>query len=229
RESSWKVLPEEPGNVAGQDVHLEIHVRSLPGLAEGRGREGVRDDVDAEAVVVDLVHRQRDAVESDRALGRDGARIGGGKLDEEAHAVALGTAPDDARDRIDVALDDVAAELVAERERALEIDARAGAPGAERRARQRLARGVDGEAPGSAVDDREADAGAGDRGAERDGAGVVARLDHEAGVATRHDLAHTADVGNDAGEHGGPNLSARTGHWKVARQRRSASPGGPAP
>ena len=82
-------------------------------------------------------------------------------------------AADDGRDAVDMAGDDVAAELVADLERALEIDARCRCPIAE----AVVASSVSGAASTSKTrspswpsrrDDRQADAGAGDRGADRD-------------------------------------------------------------
>ena len=64
----------EPRDVARQRVDLEVRrgrpPRPSPQVVCGAG---VRDDVDAEARALDLVHRQRGAVERDRALGRDEA------------------------------------------------------------------------------------------------------------------------------------------------------------
>ena len=70
---------------------------------------------------------------------------------------------------VDMAGHEMAAELIAERERALEIDAAPLPPGAERGARERLVGDIDGEARAFAlclgdIDDGEAAAVAGDRG-----------------------------------------------------------------
>ncbi len=83
---------------------------------------------------------------------------------------------DEAGEAVDVAGDDVAAEFVAGFQRALQVDARAGLPGAERGAGERLVGDVDVEGAaagrGYNLGGREAGAVAGDGGAERDGIGA---------------------------------------------------------
>ena len=103
-----------------------------------------------------------------------------------------------------MAADEMAAELVSGRERTLEIDPGAGAPLAQGRARECLLRSLDREPAGALLDHGETRAGARDRGAERDLAGIVARVDLEPPVAPRtlgHHGADVADVGDDSGEH----------------------------
>ncbi|GMA73820.1 hypothetical protein GCM10025880_02370 [Methylorubrum aminovorans] len=102
--------------------------------------------------------------------------------------------------------DEMAAEFVAELERALEIDPRALAPGTDRGAGQGLGGGIDREAAAGPVrlhrDGREAGAGAGDRGAERNSSGIVGALDDDPaqalGALHRDDA---ADIGDEPGEH----------------------------
>ena len=91
------------------------------------------------------------------------------RAQHEARHVGHVLARDHAGDAVDMAGDQMAAELVAEFERPLEIDARAVAPAPDRGDAQRLRGGID-RKPGAAVllagaDHRQADAGAGDRGA----------------------------------------------------------------
>ena len=103
--------------------------------------------------------------------------------------------------------DDVAAELVADLERALEVDPGAAPPAPDRGEPQRLGGGIDREPGAIAVlaarDHGEAHAAAGDRGADRDGVGIVAAGDPEPRepLRARLDRDHLADVGDDAGEH----------------------------
>ena len=84
---------------------------------------------------------------------------------------------------VGMAGDDVAAELVADLERALEIDARARSPAPTRGHAQRLGGGIDREPGAVAVpaarDHGEAHAAAGDRGADGDGVRIVAAGDLE--------------------------------------------------
>ncbi len=94
--------------------------------------------------------------------------------------------------------DDMAAKLVTGSQRALEIDAPAGRPGAERRLRQGFIRDVHGESGAGAIGahghDGEAAAVAGNGRADVDVVGVEARADGEAAALAADDL---ADVGDD--------------------------------
>ena len=84
---------------------------------------------------------------------------------------------DDRRDAVHVARDDMAAEFVADLERALEIDPRPDLPVANRRAVEGFGRRIDLEPAAVAArldgDHRQAGSAAGDRGAERDRRRVV--------------------------------------------------------
>src|SRR5690348_14623276 len=97
--------------------------------------------------------------------------------------------------------EDVPAKFVADRERALEIDPRPCAPIRERAPLQRLGGGLNLEPPLARLGRRQADAGAGDRGADRDRARVIGGLDGKDRVAARHHRAHTPDIADDPGEH----------------------------
>src|SRR5262249_25728374 len=98
----------------------------------------MRDDVDSEAPSFNLVDGQRHAVDSDRALARDQPLERRRHLDREAHGLLLRPALDDTPDAVDMARDDMAAQLVADLERSLEVDARADLPVLDRGEAQRL-------------------------------------------------------------------------------------------
>src|SRR4029079_1391186 len=105
-----------------------------------------------------------------------------------------------------MARDDVTTQLVAHLQGALEIDPRASPPACERRARQRLGRGIDGEKAASILqpsrlDRRQATAGAGDRRAKGDRVGVITRRNGEARVAALLDVESLADIGDNSGKH----------------------------
>ena len=91
---------------------------------------------------------------------------------------------DEIGNAVDMAADQMAAELVAKPQRALEIELGAALPGAGRGHAQGLRGDVDGEegaiAPPSPLDDRQAGAGTGDRSADLDGVGIVAAGDGQA-------------------------------------------------
>ena len=101
----------------------------------------------------------------------------------------------------------VAAEFVADFQRALEIDARAPPPAADRRQAQRLGGGVHRKPAEVALlaarDHGQADAAAGDRCADADAVRIIAAGDREARqpLRARFDRNHLADAGDDAGEH----------------------------
>src|SRR5689334_21062266 len=99
-----------------------------------------------------------------------------------------------------MARDDVPSELVADLQRALEIDAAADAPILEGRARQGLRRGLYREPIDAVIDRGEADARASDRGAEREIAEIEIGLDDERRVAAGTDFPHGADIDDDAGK-----------------------------
>src|SRR6185437_1922243 len=80
-----------------------------------------------------------------------------------AQGFSLRPARSDLRDPVDMAGEDVPAEFVADRERALEIDPHSRAPVRERAPPQRLGGGLDFEPPLARLGRRQADAGAGGR------------------------------------------------------------------
>src|SRR6185437_10335553 len=155
-----------PRDIARQHVDLEIDAVTDLGRAEGRMRQGVRDEVHAETVALDLVDRQRHPFESDRALGRDGAGELVWHAEAEAFGIPLLSPLDDLGHGIDMAGDDMPAELIPNFQRAFEIDPAADTPLLEDRARQRLSRGLHREPIDAVIDSGEANTRAGDRGAE---------------------------------------------------------------
>ncbi len=98
--------------------------------------------------------------------------------------------------------DDMAAQLVADPQRPLQVQPRALGPQARRGLRHRFAADIDREPVLALVDHRQAGARAGDRRAEVDAVHVVVAADGQAQVALLLDAADGADVGDDAGEHG---------------------------
>src|ERR1700680_1042393 len=92
----------------------------------------MRNDVATHAGFRDLVDGKRDAVERDRALGRNESGELGWNLDGEAAAVAIGPGGEEAGEAVDVARHDVPAQLVAGLQRPLQIDALPALPGAKR-------------------------------------------------------------------------------------------------
>lgn len=161
----------------------------------------MRDDVDAEAVALDLVDRQRHAVDGDRTLGGDVFRQAGRDREGQADRFAVGPDRREFADAVDMAGDDVAAQLVADFQRPFQVDPRSGVPGAESRLRQGLARGLDHEPARPLLDHRQADAAMGNGGADRNRLRIEGGLDGEAGVALPFHGPHAPDVGDDSGKH----------------------------
>ena len=153
----------------------------------GHGHDGERDAVDRDRALLDDVARQRRRHREPHEL----PALAGHALDDDAGAV-------------DVALDDVAAEAAARRDRPLQVDPRARDGAGERGAAQGLGHDVGGERAvgGAELDDRQADAVDGDRGAgygvrRDDGPAHGDPRGVRAGIEA-HDL---AQLFHDAGEH----------------------------
>src|SRR5690349_16873546 len=122
----------------------------------------------------DLVDGQRYAVERDRAFLGDHRAERARNAEADLERVALGASADDRGDRIDVAGDDMPAELIAQAQRAFEVELRALLPVAARRFGNGFARHIDREPVVALVNDGQADARTGDGSAEIDGDEVVA-------------------------------------------------------
>src|SRR5215217_3118242 len=192
---SGGLLP--PREVTRQHVDLEIDLRARFHLAESGHIPGVRDQINAEDVVLDLVDGQADAFDGDRALGGDQPVQRLRRADADAVRAAFAVHRQNLADAVNVA-----AHLVAEFGRALEIDAMALAPLVERGPGQGLVADFYGEPALSLLDHGQAAARVGDGGAHVDAGHVVRGLDLVAAVAVG--VAHGADashVGDNSGEH----------------------------
>src|ERR1700730_8054197 len=194
---------QEPLDVLGEDVTFEIH-----GFAGGAGPERchgqrVRDDRDAEAVVVRRGNGEADAVHGDRALVHDVAHNFGRRVEtHERRAVGLLLAGAHGAGAVDVTLHEVAAEPVGQPQRPLEVDGVAGGELAERRAAQCLDDVVGGPPPVADVHRREAAPVDGDRRAERRVLEHGRRVDLDARpVGVRDDRAYPAQLLDDPREH----------------------------
>ena len=109
---------------------------------------------------------------------------GPGAVENEPHLIGQVLARAHARDAVDMAGDDMAAQFVADLQRAFQIDARAVLPVAHIGETDRLGRGIDREPGASAIQPVSTTvrqiAGAGDRGADRDRGAVVAARNGDA-------------------------------------------------
>src|SRR4029453_2776871 len=132
-------------NVTREHVDLKVDPLARFGLSQGRNRLSMWDNVHAEAVSLDLIHRQGNAVDGDRALGSDETRQLARRLEDEAHAAAFRRPRHDRAHAVDMAIDEMAAQLVAELERQFEVDPAALLPVAEMGLVQAFARDFDGK------------------------------------------------------------------------------------
>src|SRR5919109_5606909 len=125
-----------------------------------------------------------------------------GCLEEETPAVAIGPNVENHGQPIDMAGNDVAAELVTGPQGPLKVDARTNVAGVERRLRSRLVRDVDSENTARALrpdsGHGQATAVARDRGARRNCGDRVRGPDSELSTPAFHDL---ADIRDDPCEH----------------------------
>src|SRR5690625_3583846 len=196
-------------DIAGERVDFEIDLHPLDRAREIGGFPAMRDDVDAEMGgirrVFDLVHRQRDAVDRDRAFRRDEtAKLARGS-NSQASGCALGPDRDDLADPVYMARDNMPAKLVADLQRGFQIDPCAFLPEPDRGARAGLGRSIDIEpalpAIPAARHDSQADAGTGDRGADIDLVRRTATGDPDARISLIADAEHMPDLANNPGEH----------------------------
>src|SRR6185295_4833325 len=177
------LMREHPFHVARDQVHLEVDLAALLQAAERRHLKGMRDEVHLEGVALRAIDRQADAVDADRALARHVLREF--LRQPESHHAAV--AADHLAHAVDMACDEMPADLGAELQRLLQVDL-AGTVQAARHA-QGLGGDVGGEALAGERGDRQAYALHGDRRADRDvGQAEAGALDLEG--RDTHDLPH---------------------------------------
>src|SRR6478752_3726428 len=112
----------QPSGVTRHCVDLEIDEIASLALSPGRDLERVANKQNVEVGAIDSVDGQRCAVKRDRALRRDELGQMLRRTDAETGGIALFGDGEDLGLAIDMAGDDVAAQFVADLQRALEID-----------------------------------------------------------------------------------------------------------
>src|SRR5487761_1533150 len=165
--SSCRLPRKQARDIACDHVELEIDHVTGPQRVERRLRARDRDDADAETAAFDFVYGQRDAIERDRALGRDRQLAAAWNLEGQTERLTVRPPRDQFALRVDVTEHDVAAELVTEAQRTFEIEPRANTPRAGGRPRAGFGRNLHREPIAALFEHRKADAGAGNRRAER--------------------------------------------------------------
>jgi hypothetical protein len=172
---------------------------------------GVRDDVEREmagaiGLVGDVIDRERDAINGDRAFFRDiGGKVGGGGNDDAPRIASLIHAGHMAH-AIDMAGHDMPAQFIAQFECGFEIDRRALHPAARHGAGDGFARNID-RKPRIArhaafVHHRQAYARIGDGCADGDAGGIIGGGNDRVDMIRPARFANGADGGYDACEHG---------------------------
>jgi len=179
-------------------------------LAQCGDFPGMRDDVEHETagpvgLVRHFVDCKRNAIDRDRALGRDIGREFLGRRDPELDRAAGILPADNPANGIDMAGDDMPAQLVTQLERLFKVELAPGSPLVLRRAADRFARDIDRE-PGiagfaAALDHGQADARTGDRGADRYPGRIIGAGNDDAQVALLANFADRADGGDYSGKH----------------------------
>src|SRR4029078_4198823 len=123
---------ENPVEIPRKNIYLHIELSFALASPEGSLACGVGNDVYGESRFIapgaNIVDGERDAVERDRALLRDHRREFSRYAELEAQRVPLLARGSGSRDPVDMAGDNMAAELVAHAQGALEVQLRALAP-----------------------------------------------------------------------------------------------------
>ena len=181
-------IAESASSAGGQ--HAEIGMR-----------QRVRNQVDLERAAFDRIDRQAHAVHRHRPLARDVFCQFARHFEGDSAIVALRGNTDDAADAVDVPADDVAVEPVADAQRLLQIDRRAG--GKPSHAGERFARHVERQPRRRQSHHRQAGAVDGNAVAEFDAVEVkpvAVETDAHAAAGRRYraDFSHRL---NDAGKH----------------------------
>jgi len=115
----------------GEKIELEVEEGAgLEGVEVG-DLEGMGNEPDGEAGIIDLRDRKGDTVDSDGALVDDVLEEFGGRFDAEEEVLAASLGVGDGTGGVDVAGDEVAPDFAIEAEGALEIDGIAGLDGLE--------------------------------------------------------------------------------------------------
>src|SRR6266511_6190687 len=130
---------EQALDVLGYEVGFEVDGRADAFVPQGRDGERVRDGGNVERAVAEGRHGEADPVDGDRALFDHVAEHLTGRGEREAgRSVGERVAGSDASDGIDVALDQVAAEVIGQAQRSLEVHRLVHLERAERGALQGL-------------------------------------------------------------------------------------------
>src|SRR5579863_9756839 len=112
---------EQPGEVAGHLVDLQVQARATHQRPERGHGLRVRNNVNPEGAPVDLVHRQADAIHGDRALEGEEARQRSGNPDCEARGARVRAHAEHLGDAIDVPGNEVSPERIPGAQRRLQI------------------------------------------------------------------------------------------------------------
>src|SRR5690606_3291514 len=188
---------------------VDIEIDGIAGLAVAPGGDGERvaDQQYVEIGAVNGIDGERGAVEANRPLRGDETGQVLRRAEPDAHGLAFRRDGEDFRPAIDMAGDDMAAKVITDLQRPLEIHPRAFPPAGDRRQAQGFLPGLDLEpalvrALVRQAGDGKADAAMGDGGTYVDGLWIIGGGDPEPyPLVHRRDGRDGADIGDDTCEH----------------------------
>src|SRR5215813_204333 len=132
----------------------------------------MRNDVHTEAISRNFIDGEAHPIEGDRALWGNEFLQASGRLESETNGLGLGPPLNDASDAVNMASNEVSAKFVTDAQGFFEVHGCSLLPVGDRRARQRLRRGLDREFSLRGNDHRQADPGTCDRSPEWNCRGV---------------------------------------------------------
>src|SRR3984957_17113641 len=197
----------QPGShVPREQVHLEVDPVAGGEIAQAGDLQRDGDEHDVEGGVLSVSHGvdgEAHAAHRDRALLGHEALQARGQREGRRRGLSDRVSLEEGSHLVDVPRDDVTPQTVARAQGPLQVHARPDGPVAQRGAGQRLARGVDGEAVGADLDDRQASAVDGDGLAHGEGLAFQAGPEEQsrAGTARRPLRQHSRRL-HEPGEHG---------------------------
>src|ERR1700741_4147950 len=114
RVRSFAVLRQQARSVSCHHVDFQVHALACREPSEVGLALRDWNHVDAEPAAGNLVHGHRHPVDRNRSLGSDETRQLGWRLERQTDAAAVGRALDQRAEAIDMAEDEMAAQLVSQ-------------------------------------------------------------------------------------------------------------------
>ncbi|APH54300.1 Hypothetical protein GbCGDNIH9_8488 [Granulibacter bethesdensis] len=112
----------QAGNIACKHVDFDIHAASCHQGSDGRDGACMRNDIDAEDFILNLVHGEGNPVDRNAAFLRDIARKMGWGTEAHSGGAVFRQNEDDLRYPVHMAGDDMAAQFIPDFQGAFEVD-----------------------------------------------------------------------------------------------------------